>query len=267
MKINKVEETALQAICDILGDTNEGLTGSEISRLLTQLNIPDVSPTATKRYRLFEALKSKQEHDNCGNNIFAFIMKAMDPIRYTQSSETFSNRRDKMNTVLAFLGFKLGENGQMYTTQQASTLSEAQKRASRLKKQLTDRNVHYDVLKFCRAELLEENYFHAVFEATKSVADKIREKTGLTIDGAELIDRVFGISTPLLAINTLQTETEQTEQKGFSNLIKGLFGVFRNVTAHIPKIKWPIKEQDALDLLSLVSYIHRRLDDAVVIKK
>ncbi len=29
------------------------------------------------------------------------------------------------------------------------------------------------------------------------------------------------------------------------------------------KIVWPMKEQDALDLLSLVSYIHLRLDDAV----
>ena len=45
--------------------------------------------------------------------------------------------------------------------------------------------------------------------------------------------------------------------------MKGVFGVFRNVTAHAPKIIWPIGEQDALDLLSLVSYVHRRLDAAV----
>jgi hypothetical protein len=41
-----------------------------------------------------------------------------------------------------------------------------------------------------------------------------------------------------------------------------MFGTFRNVTAHAPKITWPINEQDALDLLSLVSYLHRRLDAA-----
>lgn len=215
MKINKIEETTLQAICDILGDTNEGLTGSEISQLLTQLNIPDPSPIATKRYRLFDALKLKQEHDNCGNNIMAFIKKTMNPIRYTQSPGTFSNRRDKLNIVLSFLGFKLGEDGQVHTTQQVSTLSEAQERAGRLKKQLLDRNVHYDVLKFCRAELLEENYFHAVFEATKSVADKIREKTRLTEDGAELIDKAFGIKLPLLVINSLQTETEEKGDRSF----------------------------------------------------
>jgi uncharacterized protein (TIGR02391 family) len=119
------------------------------------------------------------------------------------------------------------------------------------------------VLKFCREELLQDNYFHAVFEATKSIADKIREKAGLVIDGAELVDKAFSVGKPLLAINTLQTETEQSEQKGFANLLKGVFGTFRNVAAHAPKIKWPIDEQDALDLLTMVSYVHRRLDRAV----
>ena len=131
-----------------------------------------------------------------------------------------------------------------------------------MRSELARRKVHHDVLQFCKAELLQNNYSHAVFEATKSVAEKIRQRTGLTSDGAELVDEAFGLKSPLLAINTLRTETEQTEQKGFANLVKGVFGVFRNVTAHAPKITWPIDEQDALDLLSLVSYVHRRLDTA-----
>ena len=66
----------------------------------------------------------------------------------------------------------------------------------------------------------------------------------------------------MLAINSLRTETEKSEQKGFANLLKGMFGTFRNVTGHAPRISWPIDEQDALDLLSIVSYLHRRLDSA-----
>jgi hypothetical protein len=38
---------------------------------------------------------------------------------------------------------------------------------------LQERQVHGDVLLFCRAELLQDNYFHAVFEATKSVAGRL----------------------------------------------------------------------------------------------
>ena len=118
---------------------------------------------------------------------------------------------------------------------------------------MRERRVHPDVLTFCRAELLEKNYFHAVFEATKSVAQKFRDKTGLTGDGAEIVDKAFTLSAPLLAINTLGTDTERSEQAGFANLVKGMFGTFRNVTGHAPKITWPISEEDALDLLSLVS--------------
>ncbi|WP_244967818.1 TIGR02391 family protein [Xenorhabdus budapestensis] len=42
---------------------------------------------------------------------------------------------------------------------------------------------------------------------------------------------------------------------------------FRNTTAHAPKITWSIQEQDALDILSMVSLVHRRLDDAIEAQK
>lgn len=64
-----------------------------------------------------------------------------------------------------------------------------------------------------------------------------------------------------------QTESEQSEQKGFANLLKGIFGTFRNTTAHAPKVTWVIEEQDALDILSTVSLIHRRLDGAIEAQK
>jgi len=51
------------------------------------------------------------------------------------------------------------------------------------------------------------------------------------------------------------------------NLLKGVFGTFRNTTAHAPKITWEINEQDALDILSMISLIHRKLDKAVEAKK
>lgn len=61
---------------------------------------------------------------------------------------------------------------------------------------LTRRGVHPDVLRFCRAELVANNYFHAMLEATKSIADKLRAKTGLTEDGANLVDAALAGSTP-----------------------------------------------------------------------
>ena len=119
---------------------------------------------------------------------------------------------------------------------------------------------------FCRAELLEAippNYFHAVLEASKSVAQKIRNKTGMAEDGAQLVDRALSLNKPLLAINSLQTESEKAEHTGLANILKGMFGTFRNPVSHSPRVLWKVEKQDALDLLCLVSYLHRRLDQAV----
>lgn len=187
----------------------------------------------------------------------------MNPVRYVSKPHIFESRRSQLNQVLAFAGFTLGEDGKLRQISTARTLAEAQERAGKLYRELLARKAHPDVLRFCRAELLQDNYFHAVFEATKSIADKIREKSGLTSDGSRLVDEAFGGNPPLLAINTLQTETERSEHTGLMNLLKGLFGTFRNTTAHVPKIKWLIDEQDAIDMLTFTSLLHRRLDQCV----
>lgn len=264
--IQKFSTDILRSICDIIGDTSMGLSGSEISRTLADCNIVDSSPGLTKRYRLFEALSQKQISDSCANNVLNYIKTVLNPVRYLNNSYLFNERRTKLNEVLLFAGLLINEQGQILETTAVKTIDEAQEKAGRLKKMLIDRNVHPDVLIFCKAELLKENYFHAVFEATKSVADKIRDKTGLIGDGTELIDTTFALGktcTPKLAFNSLQSESEQSEHKGFSNLIKGMFGMFRNTTAHVPKIKWVINESDALDSLSLISLIHKKLDQCV----
>jgi uncharacterized protein (TIGR02391 family) len=266
--IPPLSEQQLQAICDVLAETSDGLTGSEIGRLLTQCGIDDPQSVITKRDRLYQALSQKQRQDRCANNILNFVHTAMDPIRYVQKQTLFDLRRETLNRVLIFIGYTLGKDGKLRETTAARNLSEAEQRAGTLRMELQRRNVHPDVLRFCQAEFLQENYFHAVLEATKSVAEKIRNKAGLTTDGAELVDQAFGLkSGPKLAFNTLRTENEQSEHTGLMYLMKGMFGLFRNPTAHAPKISWSMQEQDAIDLLTVVSLIHRRLDDAVQTKK
>jgi len=144
--------------------------------MLRDCGIDDPIPGSTKRHRLFEALYQRQRSDRCGNNVVAFVHTAMNPVRYVRAQELFEERRSQLNQVLAFSGFSLGEDGKLRWTDAANTLAQAQERAGHLRRELQLRKVHPDVLRFCRAELLQDNYFHAVFEATKSVADKIRQK-------------------------------------------------------------------------------------------
>lgn len=254
----------LTSVAKILADTDEGLKGTEIEYLLQDCRIPDVTPKMTKWKRLFNALVTIQNQKQVGNHTVMFINRAMKPVQYTHNTQLFSHRRDQLNCVLSFSGMWVGEDGKVRRSTQAENLDQALARASRLHAALVQRKVHDDVLGFCRAELLQENYFHAVFEAVKSIAAKVRQLSGLTGDGSSLVQQAFGLAggPPLLAINSLATETDKGEQRGFANLLIGLFGAIRNPLAHNPRIEWSMSEQDALDVLTLASLIHRKLDAA-----
>ena len=267
--IKNIDLGSLESICKILGDTNNGISGTEISKYLAETSIKDPQLNSTKWKRLYDALSTKQSEDRCSNNILAFIKYVLRPSRHIHRKEWFKNIRTELNYVLSFEGFELTESGDIRETDKVKTFSEAEERAQNLRKTLLDRKIHSDILTFCKAELLVDNYFHAVFEATKSIGEKIRIKTNLTADGSELVDQAFSYKgkIPYLALNNLTTESHESEQKGFMNLLKGVFGTFRNTTAHAPKITWEVNEQDALDTLSMISLIHRKLDKAIEAKK
>lgn len=254
----------LEAIAGALGDTNEGLTGTEIGLLLANARIEDIDAGNTKRTRLLNAFVTWQNRAGHRRNILAFIRFSMKPERYVHTPDRYEPMRANLNRGLAFSGLQVEANGELVSSERVSTLPEAVRRANELRADLVSRGVHADVLAFCRAELVADNYFHAVLEATKSVAEKLRSRTGLTDDGAPLVDRALGGNPPMLAINQLKTESQLSEQRGFANLVKGMFGMFRNTTAHAPRVSWEMSRNDAEDLLTLASLIHRHLDAAVM---
>ena len=255
--------SSLESACKVLADTSTGLTGPEIGQVLADMQLADPDATGTKWKRLFNALAAAQNKHQVGNHLLMFITRAMAPVRYVSNTELFSIRRDNLNIVLSFSGFVVREDGKVARTNAEATLTGAKARAGRLKQILEARSTHAEVLKYSRAELLQDNYFHAVLEAIKGVADRVRNMSGLTGDGAELITQAFSTKSPILALSTLKSETEVSEQKGITNIIVGLFGAMRNPTAHAPKITWAMQEQDAIDILGLVSFVHRKLDGAV----
>jgi uncharacterized protein (TIGR02391 family) len=184
------------------------------------------------------------------------------PPRFVGRSEEFEARRLELNRILAFSGLEYGKDGQFRRNEAVRTLDEAEARARTIQAKFQGRRIHSEVLKYCRAELLQDNYFHAVFEASKGLAQRIRDMSGADSDGAALVDKVFSIEQPLLAFNSLRTETERSEHKGFAALLKGCFGAVRNPLAHEPRLLWH-GEDDAADYMSLISLLHRKLDDCV----
>lgn len=227
-RIDPFSSQHLEAACRVLADTERGLSGTQIERLLQEIEVADTSPGITKWKRLFNALAGAQNRHQIGNHLIMSINRAMNPVNYARDPATFTWRRDELNVVLAFSGFYVREDGKVGHADKATTLDAARARAGRLKAALESRVVHAEVLNYCRAELLDENYFHAVFEATKGVAERIRLLSGLHGDGADLVSKAFAGQQPILTLGSPTTESEKSEQKGFANLLIGLFGAVRN---------------------------------------
>ncbi len=269
-----LDDATLRTICEILGATDDGLTNTEIDRLLAEARVKDPTPRTggagivvmlNKRDRLHRALSTRQRADGHGAGVLRFVKLAMHPARYTTAPHLFEDRRHQLNVTLSFAALRLEADGRLVRVRAASTLADARRRAQRLRETLVDRRAHPRLLAGCVDEIRDENYFHAVLEATKSLAEEIRRKTGLTEDGIPLADAAFEKGKrpmPLLVLNSLRTQTERSRQRGLADGLRGVFAAARNPTAHEPKVLGALSELDALDHLTQVSYLHRRLDES-----
>lgn len=253
-------EGQIEALARLLGECG---SGTDISRVMSDRGLVDASGESTKWRRLYWVFLESQKQYRCANRVLDFIQSFLIPARFVGRSAEFESHRQELNTILAFSGLEYGNDGKFRQGEAVRTLDEAEKRVRTIRAKFQGRSIHPEVLKYCRTELLQDNYFHAVFEATKGLAQRIRDLSGIQGDGAVLVDRVFSIERPVLAINTLTTETEKTEHKGFAALLKGCFGAIRNPLAHEPKILWD-GEDDAADYLSLISLLHRKLDSCAL---
>lgn len=249
----------LEALAKELGECG---TGGEISRILRELDITDLSGESTKWRRLLAVFQDVQRKDRCANRIVGFLQRFVAPARFLGRAEEFEVHRQELNRALAFAGLQYGEDGQLRTIEVARTLPEAEARVQTLRSKFRGRAIHPEVLRFCQAELLVDNYFHALLEANKGLAQRIRDLSGVQLDGAALVDKVFSVQNPILAINRLVTESERSEQTGYATLLKGCFGAIRNPLAHSPRLFWD-GEEDAADILSMLSLLHRKLDGCV----
>ena len=76
------------------------------------------------------------------------------------------------------------------------------------------------------------HYAQAIFEAFKAVNNLVKQKTGLDLDGKDLMAQVFNEKNPVLKLNPLKTRSDKDEQEGFKFLFMGAMVGIRNPKAH-----------------------------------
>jgi uncharacterized protein (TIGR02391 family) len=258
--VNNFDLNTIRSLSVLIGE--EILTHRQINEQLQNSGIIDVGEGTNKPDRIYHSLKARQKQDGCANNVLNFVLKIIDPKRYNDEAK-FETHRTKVNEKLLYEGLEIDKAGQAKVVDKAKTISEAKRRSLKIKEKVHGIGIHPEILPYCESEWLKENYFHAILEITKSVAQKLRDKSGYVTDGAELVDDCFALGKekkPMLAFNTLQSESDESEHKGFSNFVKGFFSMYRNPKAHDPKILEDTQLTEMTEVLVVATIIQNKLD-------
>jgi uncharacterized protein (TIGR02391 family) len=254
------DPTTLRTISIIIGE--EVLTHREITEQFHNAGIIDNGEGTNKPDRIYYSLKARQLQDGCANNALNFILRVLSPNRYTNEND-FEKHRTSLNEKLLYEGIEIDKSGKARIVDKARTISEAKARSFKIKEKVHGIGIHTDIVPYCESEWLGENYFHAILEITKSVADKLRQKSGYSNDGAALVDNCFGLGSdrkPMLAFNLLQSESEVSQHTGFANFIKGFFSMYRNPKAHDPKLLEDTQLTEMTEVLVVATIIQNKLD-------
>ena len=273
MAMPNITQEQLKAISDVLGETNTGLTKSELKTVLGQSGIAAVDDgyrdngmTYTiglnKRDWLYNCFANEINRSKSCAKIYGFIESALNPVRYTSNNKRseFDFYREELNKILLLAGLEIQPTGKIQQAVKATTLDEVDRRVNSLNKHLYNRAIHEQVKKYCINDYLRKDYYDAVFEAAKGLAQRIRDITGLQSDGSNLFQTAFATSSPYIFMNTLQTDSEKSEHNGLKELLSAIYHLVRNPAAHTPKINWRTNETEALDVLTMISLAHKYLD-------
>ena len=147
------QEGSIESLAKLLADCG---SGSDISRVLADRGIQDCSGQSTKWRRLYWIFLEVQRRDRSANRVLDFIQSLLTPARFVSRNDEFEAHRSELTTVLALSGFEYGANGKFRNRPAASTLTEAESRVKTLQAKFQGRRIHPEVLKYCKAELMQD---------------------------------------------------------------------------------------------------------------
>ena len=263
IKIEPFSLSALEHIAKIIGNC---YTGSEITELFRKTGFQHISHDGSTKWRfVYNILENIQNNADGPYQIAKVIQQLCDPQMYFGNAERHGQIVNDINEVLSFYGIAVNaEDGKIVITDKKDT--NLRSRESEETKLFDLRRFHPEVKKHARLLFLEDHKFHAVFECCKAFDKYVREKSKLDKHGYELMSAALSLNGPL-KLNAQQTKTEKNEKDGLMHLCMGLMRAIRNPESHEPELDWIITKEDALDILSLVSFLYRQVDKTIFYEK
>ena len=92
--------------------------------------------------------------------------------------------------------------------------------------------VSEDIYSVIKNKYDNQLYSDAILDSFKYLTNIIREESKVGGDGAGLIGQAFGGQSPKIKINKMETTSERDEQKGYEQILRGIYCGIRNPRAH-----------------------------------
>ncbi len=125
--------------------------------------------------------------------------------------------------------------------------------------------LHPIIVQHALAKYRDGHLRNAVLDSIIAIFDLIRQKTGLSEDGDELIGKAFSLATPYLVLSEIESESGKNEQKGFIQILKGAYQGIRNPNAH--SLNHDLTQVEAAQYLVLASLLTQRIEEAETVSR
>lgn len=254
----KFSPSSIEHISKIIGDC---YTGSGLTSFFHKCGFPQyVHNGATKWRFVNEALHEIQNSSNGTYNILKIIKVLCSPEEFYSKAEDYRRTLDIVNEVLEFYGISINDESDIVNLSEKRTMPYEKENEDM--KYFSSRSFHSKINKHSRDLFVSGNYFHAVFESCKAFDKYVKEKSCVDKHGSDLMSAALSLKGTL-KLNRQSTETERNEQEGLMHLCMGLMRAIRNPESHEPKLDWDLNREDALDILSLLSFLYRQIDKTI----
>ena len=131
------------------------------------------------------------------------------------------------------------------------------------------RHLHSEIKKIAKDDYINEKYFDAAEKASRLYIQKTKDKAGVDSgkDSSDM-ETIYNPGNGILMVTKCNDTTEKNIQNGQQMLSKGIVVGCRNPLTHNPEYQKKLvetglfMEKDCLDMLSLISHLFSRLDNA-----
>jgi len=259
-KLMPFPEEILEHIAGIISETR---SGSEITRFFNAAGYPEfVHDGSTKKWFVLGCLDRLNKRSDGPYHVVKIIEKLADPKQYIKSPEMHKKILEELNQALIFHGLKINKDNRVVLSQEPVPSRPQNKPTDKEEIEIFKKiRLHPKIQEVSEKLFINGSYELAIFEAFKAVNNAVKEKTGIIDkDGQSLMSHVFSGNPPILALNSLKSQSEKDEQDGFKFLFMGSMAGIRN-----PKAHENVKQTDqfrTLHYLAFASLLMTRIDES-----